>query len=170
MIQKLTLYLIFLLGFLNGVIAQKSKQKAAFKQSTKQRIFLYDKLYKELDQLSYNQFKDSIFNFTKDTLTRKDKTTVWWMPFKPAEISESWVPSVYVFTNTKGNLAIELPNTQSKRYSLFIYDGKILLYNISNLQEDKWIIEKSNFYHRGWYNFELYCNGELLERNKFLLQ
>lgn len=168
--RTLTLYLFFLLGFLNGVSAQRNKPKAANKKTAKQRIFLHNKLYKELDQISYKQFKDSIFNFTKDTLTRKDKTTVLWYPVNPLEIQESWVQSVYVFINSKGNLAVELPNTQSKRYSLFIYDGKVLLYNISNLQEDKWIIEKSNFYHRGWYNFELYCNGELLERNKFLLQ
>lgn len=168
--RRLTLYLFFLLGFLNGVTAQKSKQKAVDKKYPNQRIFLSKKLYKEFDQASYKQFKDSILNFSKDTLTRKDKNTVLWSPFNSIEIEENWVPSVYVFTNTKGNLAVELPNTQLKRYSLFIYDGKILLYNITNLQEDKWIIEKSNFYHRGWYNFELYCNGELLERNKFLLQ
>jgi hypothetical protein len=168
--SRFILFLFIILGFANGVNAQKNKQKTALKKAQKQRIFLHNKLYKELDQDNYNQFKDSIFNFTKDTLIRKDKNTVIWSPLNAIEIQENWIPSIYVFTNAKGNLAIELPNTQSKRYSLFIYDGKILLHNITNLQEDKWIIEKSNFYHQGWYNFELYCNGELLERNKFLLQ
>lgn len=167
--RTITLSLLFLLGFLNGISAQKNKQKAVNKNSPKQRIFLYDKLYKELDQASYRKFKDSIFNFTKDTLTRKDKSTVLWSPVNPIEIPESWTPSIYVFTNSKGNLTIEFPNTQSKRYSLLIYDDKVLLHNISNLQEDKWIIEKSNFYHRGWYSFEIYCDGELLEKNKFFL-
>lgn len=166
------LYIVLSLAFLfcKGVAAQKKSKKGLQKKTDKQQIFIKDKLYKELSKSSYNHFKDSIFKNTKDTLTRKDKNTVILSPVYKIELQENWIPSIYVFTNSKGNLAIELPNTQSKRYSLFIYDGKLLLHNITNLKEDKWVVEKSNFYHSGWYQFELYCDGELLERNKFYLQ
>ncbi|WP_439505899.1 hypothetical protein [Sediminibacterium sp.] len=156
--------------FSSTVAAQKNTKKVAQKSSIQQKIFIKGTLFKELSKADYNRFKDSIFKNTKDTLIRKNKTTVIFSPVLKMDIQDNWVPSIYVFTNLKGNLAIELPNTQSKRYSLLIYDGKQLLHNITNFHEDKWIVEKSNFYHSGWYHFELYCNGELLERNKFYLQ
>jgi hypothetical protein len=166
------LYILLSLAFLfcNGVAAQKKSKKRAPKKTDKQQILIKDKLYISLSKSAYNHFRDSIFKNTKDTLTRKDKNTVILSPVYKIDLQENWIPSIYVFTNAKGNLAIELPNTQSKRYSLLIYDGKLLLHNITNLQEDKWVVEKSNFYHSGWYQFELYCNGELLEKNKFYLQ
>lgn len=171
--QQFSLILFCLLGLFNLALGQKSKSYKAKKAEVTQRIFIKNKLYKELSPSEYKKFKDSIFANTKDTLTRIGKRT---LQFSPAsivptneQIQDNWVPSMYVFTNSKGNLTIQLPNTNTKRYSLFIYDGKLLLHNITNLQEDYWIIEKSNFYHSGWYNFELYCNGELLEKNKFQL-
>lgn len=167
------LILICFLGFFNLAEAQKIASKTAKKTTLSQKIFIKNKLFKELSASDYKKFKDSIFANTKDTLTRIGKRSVQFSPAvmisTTTQIQDNWAPSIYVFTNAKGNLTIQLPNTNTKRYSLFIYDGKILLHNISNLKEDYWIIEKSNFYHSGWYNFELYCNGELLERNKFLL-
>ncbi len=168
--MRLSILLSLAFLFCNGVAAQKKNKKRAPKKTDKQQIFIKDKLYIALSKSAYNHFKDSIFKNTKDTLTRKDKNTVILSPVYKIDLQENWIPSIYVFTNAKGNLAIELPNTQSKRYSLLIYDGKLLLHNITNLQEDKWVVEKSNFYHSGWYQFELYCNGELLEKNKFYLQ
>lgn len=171
--KRLSLILICLLGFFTIAAAQNKSSKAANRNALSQKIFIKNKLYKELSANEYKKFKDSIFANTKDTLTRIGKRRVQFspatLPYTTTQIQDNWVPSIYVFTNTKGNLTIQLPNTNTKRYSLFIYDGKLLLHNITNLQEDYWIIEKSNFYHSGWYNFELYCNGELLERNKFLL-
>lgn len=135
-----------------------------------QKILLNNQLYKELSQKDYQKFKDSVFKFTKDSLSRINKNTVAYFPFKSETPEESWTPSQYVFTNNLGNLVINLNNTQHKRYSLLIYSGMKLLINLTNIQEDKIILEKSNFYHSGWYQFELYCDGILLEKNKFLLQ
>lgn len=172
--KSLCLSVICLLPIFNMAVAQKAKLTRTNKAAENQRIFIKNKLYKELSASEYKKFKDSIFANTKDTLTRIGKRTLQFSPAtitsETTPIQDIWVPSSYVFTNSKGNLTIQLPNTNSKRYSLFIYDGKLLLHNITNLQEDYWVIEKSNFYHSGWYNFELYCNGELLEKNKFLLQ
>ena len=171
--KQLSLILICLLGLFNLAQGQKSKSNKANNAENSQRVFIKNKLYKEFSASDYKKFKDSIFTNTNDTLTRIGKRTLQFSPVTivttTAPIQDTWIPSKFVFTNTKGNLTIQLPNTNTKRYSLFIYDGKLLLHNITNLQEDYWIIEKSNFYHSGWYNFELYCNGELLERNKFLL-
>ena len=172
--RSFSLIIICFFGFLKLAVAQKKIPKSANKTAMTQRIFIKNKLFKELSASDYKKFKDSIFANTKDTLTRIGKRS---LQFSPAtieattspQIQDNWAPSIYVFTNSKGNLTIQLPNTNTKRYSLFIYDGKLLLHNITNLKEDYLIIEKSTIYHSGWYDFELYCNGELLERNKFLL-
>jgi hypothetical protein len=167
---KICLTVLFSFGVLYQSVAQKKRSTIPNTNAVSQRIFIGNKLFKTLDPEAYKIFKDSIFTQTKDSLSRIGKRTVVLVQTITPNTAEAWIPSQYVYTNAKGNLLIELPNTQSKRYSLFIYDGPLLLFNMTNLQEDKWIVEKGNFYHSGWYNFELYCNGELLERNKFLLQ
>lgn len=167
---KICLTVLFLIGVWYQCMAQKKRSATTNAADLSQRIFIDNKLYKTLDPAAYKIFKDSIFTKTKDSLTRIGKRTVVLVQISNPNAAEAWIPSQYVFTNSKGNLTIELPNTQSKRYSLFIYDGPLLLFNMTNLQEDKWIVEKGNFYHKGWYNFELYCNGELLEKNKFYLR
>lgn len=152
------------------VLAQKNVSSKRNAKPHTQKILLNNTLYKELRQKDYEKFKDSIFKFTKDSLSRINKNTVAYFPFKLEATTDSWIPSALVYTNNLGNLVISLKDTQHKRYSLLIYSGMKLLINLTNIQEDKIILEKSNFYHSGWYQFELYCDGILLEKNKFLLQ
>ena len=44
-----------------------------------------------------------------------------------------------------------------------------LLFELKDVKEKNFKIDKTNFYHSGWFKFELYENGELLEKNKFYL-
>lgn len=168
--MKVLFVLFTLLFWEQTALAQKKVSSKRNSGSQTQKILLDNKLYKELGQKDYQKFKDSIFKFTKDSLSRINKNTVVYFIAKPETLAETWTPSQFVYTNHLGNLVINLNNTQHKRYSLLIYSGMKLMLNLTNIQEDKIILDKSNFYHSGWYQFELYCDGILLEKNKFLLQ
>lgn len=168
--MKVLYLILFLFLCIQTATAQKRGKLKRNSKSDTQKILLNNKLFKELKQQDYKKFRDSIFNFTKDSLSRINKNTVAFFPAKTDTLALSWTPSPYVYTNNFGNLVISLNNTQHKRYSLFIYSGMKLLINLTNIKEDKIILEKSNFYHSGWYDFELYCDGIILEKNKFLLQ
>jgi len=80
-------------------------------------------------------------------------------------------PSKYVYTDTKGYLTISLPKAAVNQYKLIIYDtdGSIL-FTIEHIRETELIVEKVNFLHAGWFNFELFENGLLMEQNRFYIQ
>lgn len=95
-----------------------------------------------------------------DTLSRVNKK-----PVIPA-----FVPSRYVYTYKDGYVRVSLPDEPSKTYSIKFFDAdNNPLFELKNLTERNFKLEKSNFYKAGWYFFELYENGELLEKHKFLL-
>lgn len=80
-------------------------------------------------------------------------------------------PSRYVYTDARGLLVIALPKATVNRYKLVIYesDGSVL-FTIEQIREPELIVEKVNFLHTGWFNFELFENGLLLEQNRFYIQ
>jgi hypothetical protein len=43
------------------------------------------------------------------------------------------------------------------------------LFELTNLKEEYLIIEKVNFIRSGWYRFELFESGQLVEKNKFFI-
>ncbi|HPH36995.1 MAG TPA: hypothetical protein PL108_04985, partial [Sediminibacterium sp.] len=89
--------IICLLPLFNSAVAQKAKLTRTNKAAANQRIFIKNKLYKELSASEYKKFKDSIFANTKDTLTRIGKRTLQFSPAtKTSEtttIQDIWVPS-----------------------------------------------------------------------------
>jgi hypothetical protein len=77
-------------------------------------------------------------------------------------------PSQTVYTLKDNNIVISLLNTATIKYSIKFFDEKeSFLFEIKRVKEDIMIIEKVNFVRTGWYRFELYENGELIENNKF---
>lgn len=77
-------------------------------------------------------------------------------------------PSFYVYTNNEGNVYINLPDADKKAYSLKFFDeSNNLLFDINNIKEAGLILDKANFYHAGWFYFELYNDEKLVERHKF---
>ncbi len=81
-----------------------------------------------------------------------------------------FIPSVYVFTNKEGYVFINLPEAPQKKYTVKFYeeDGS-LLFELKNIIEKGLTLDKANFFHGGWFNFELYNDEKLLEKNKFYL-
>ncbi len=81
-----------------------------------------------------------------------------------------FIPSVNVFTNKEGYVFINLPDAPQKKYTVKFYeeDGT-LLFELKNIIEKGLTLDKANFFHGGWFNFELYNDEKLLEKNKFYL-
>lgn len=82
-----------------------------------------------------------------------------------------FVPSMYVYTARDGNIHLNLPNADSKKYSVKFYDeNDNFLFEIKNLKDQSLIIDKTDFYHAGWFKFELFEDDKLKEKHKFYIE
>jgi hypothetical protein len=75
-----------------------------------------------------------------------------------------------VYTNKEGYVFINLPDAPQKKYSLkFFEEDGSFLFEIKNIKDKGLTLDKANFYHAGWFNFELYNDEKLVEKHKFYL-
>ncbi|HUM98388.1 MAG TPA: hypothetical protein PK275_11070 [Chitinophagaceae bacterium] len=83
----------------------------------------------------------------------------------------AYTPSLYVYTNRDGYVRVTLPEGEKlKHYTIkFFDDSQTFLFEIKDLKERDFKLDKTNFYHAGWFHFELYNEGKLIERHKFYL-
>lgn len=110
------------------------------------------------------QFRDSILIQTKDTLFSRTFDTIIVKPFIP---KESFIPSMYVFTEKEGYVKIMLPGVVEKHYYIRFYEmDSSFLFEIKRIKASFIIVDKVNFVHAGWFMFELYEDGKLKEKNK----
>ena len=86
--------------------------------------------------------------------------------------TNAFTPSMHVYTNRDGYVRINLPDDEkSKKYSIkFFEETGTFLFELKEIKEKDFKIDKTNFYHAGWFRFELYENGKLLEKHKFYLE
>ncbi len=82
-----------------------------------------------------------------------------------------FVPSFYVYTNRDGYVFINLPDAEDKKYHIKFFESadNSFLFEIKNVKDKALTLDKANFYHAGWYIFELYNDEKLIERHKFYL-
>lgn len=96
-------------------------------------------------------------------ISGKDTTLV----FPPAKAGITY-PSSIIYTAKDNNIVIHLEDAASKKYSVKFFDeAEKFLFELTKLKEEYLIIEKVNFVRTGWYRFELYETGLLIENNKF---
>ncbi|MFI5185531.1 MAG: hypothetical protein ACHQF0_02310 [Chitinophagales bacterium] len=82
-----------------------------------------------------------------------------------------WVPSIYLYTARDGNIHLNLPEADLKRYSVKFYDeNNNFLFEVKDLKESSLILDKTNFFHSGWFKFELFADDKLKEKNKFYIE
>jgi hypothetical protein len=82
---------------------------------------------------------------------------------------EGWVPSKFVYTFKDGYIRINLPE-EDKKYSIkFFTSDDQPLFELKDIKERSFKIDKTDFYRSGWFKFELYEDGKLKEKNKFFL-
>jgi hypothetical protein len=131
-------------------------------------VFVKDTLLIQVEYPLYKRFKDSVAAYTKDTLTNITTFRAELSRFVPKPV---WKPSIYVYTNNTGYLNINIPAQDLNAYRVVFFDaeGKEL-FRINKIKEAELILDKANFKRSGWYDFELYKNNELVEKNKFFLQ
>jgi len=79
-------------------------------------------------------------------------------------------PSKRIYTARDNSIVIYLPDAAAKKYSAKFYDEhEKLAFELTRLREEYLILEKVNFSHSGWYRFELYEDGKIIEKNKFFV-
>lgn len=76
----------------------------------------------------------------------------------------------HIYIGRENNVIIELPDAEIKKYSIKFYDDSIQpIFELHKLAESFLTLEKVNFLHAGWYYYEIYENGKLVEKDKFYL-
>lgn len=123
-----------------------------------------DLLLGAMTELDLKHFRDSLNLQTKDTVFMKTADT---LVIKPFIAKEYYKPSRYVFTEKDGNIKILLADVASKKYEVkFFEEDNTEVFEIKHIKEPLVILDKTNFIHSGWFNFELYEDGKLKEKHK----
>ena len=87
-------------------------------------------------------------------------------PIKPPV----FVPSKFVFTGKDNNVIINLPDAENQKFSIKFFDeSENPVFEIRHVKESYLTLEKVNFLHAGWFNYQLYNNEVLLEKFKFFI-
>jgi len=80
------------------------------------------------------------------------------------------IPMYRVVANRDGLIRISLTDFSSKKYTIRFYeDDDTFLFELKDIKEASLMLEKSNFYHSGWFKSELYDEGKLVEKNRFFI-
>jgi hypothetical protein len=75
-----------------------------------------------------------------------------------------------IFTGRDNNVLLHLDNADTKKYSVKFFDeDNKNIFTLNKLHENDLIIDKVNFVHAGWFHFEVYESGKMIERNKFYI-
>ena len=78
-----------------------------------------------------------------------------------------FVPSSRVYTGADNNVIISLPDADKKKYTIkFFEENGTPLFEINKITEPYLTLEKVNFVHSGIFNFELFDEGILIEKDK----
>jgi hypothetical protein len=93
-----------------------------------------------------------------------DKDTGWLSP------AEERISSRYVRKERNSDLSIVVPSPHG-RYRIRFFDGQArLLFEIRQIRDSLLIVEKVNFRHAGLFQYELYKDNALVERNTFMIK
>src|SRR5690606_23906047 len=73
---------------------------------------------------------------------------------------ETYTPSSFVFTNPYGDVTVVLPAGKLNNFKIRFYEENgNTLFEINDIKEHIFTLDKSNFMHAGWFRFELFENG-----------
>ena len=100
-----------------------------------------------------------------DSISRKLDAVV-----KNKRNAEVTIPMYRIVANKDGLVRISLVDVANKNYSIKFYeDDDTFLFELKEIKEASLMLEKSNFYHSGWFKSELYENEKLVEKNRFFI-
>ncbi|HCF63670.1 MAG TPA: hypothetical protein DEU93_05475 [Chitinophagaceae bacterium] len=79
-------------------------------------------------------------------------------------------PSKRIFSSGNEQVVIVLPDAMIKHYTARFFNAEgTMIFELKNLRENYLIIEKVYFGKSGWYTFEIYDRGKLIEKNKLFI-
>jgi hypothetical protein len=111
------------------------------------------------------RYRNSKLDLLPDSLSRKIDAVV-----KSKNKPDVNVPMYRIVANKEGLVRISLVDFNNKKYSIKFYeDDDTFLFELKDIKESSLMLEKSNFYHSGWFKSELYENEKLLEKNRFFI-
>jgi hypothetical protein len=144
---------------LNGAMFVFSPVKKPLLDTAKNELTATER--KKLDPFSLEVNRPII---TMDSTLKKNS-------FDPKNKPDIFIPSNFIYTSSDGNVHLNLPGASEKKYSIKFYEENfIFLFEIKNIKETSLILDKTVFYHSGWFNFELYEDDKLKEKHKFYLK
>lgn len=84
----------------------------------------------------------------------------------------AYAPSLFVYTHPDGNIRIQVPNrSRLSRYRIRFYEAdNIFLFELKNLPAPYFQLDKTNFLHGGWFQFELLEDNRIIEKHKLYLE
>lgn len=141
----------------------------ALKTASNEKLYVVKRrnVYLNIPESGFKKFRDSLLYLTRDTMLYVSADSILIKPFEQKDIFRA---SRYVFTEKFGNVMIVLPEAEKKKYAVaFFEENKKPVFDIKEIKSTQLIVDKSNFIHSGWFWFELFENGELLERHKFFI-
>lgn len=123
-----------------------------------------DEIVGELNDRFIQRFRDSISMKTKDTITMSSRDTIVIKPFRPKEV---FGLSRYVFIDKAGLIHVELPWYARRKYLVKFFEEDLTpLFEIKEIRDATLLLDKANFMKAGWYYFEIFEDGKLLEKNR----
>jgi hypothetical protein len=145
-------------------------QQAETTKAEPEKFFIVkkrDSIILQVSEKNYKRFRDSIVVKTKDTIVFRSIDTIVLKPFIPREV---YKPSLFVYTEKDGNVAISLPEARRKQYAIkFFEEDNSPIFEIRQVKEPSILVDKVNFLHAGWFRFELYEDGKLKEKHRFFI-
>ncbi|MCH5718431.1 hypothetical protein [Niabella hibiscisoli] len=87
----------------------------------------------------------------------------------PNFIPSGFVQSTYIFTSPDRYVRVELPLDKRKYDLKFFGEAGQPLFELNNIKEKRFKLDRSYFTSAGYINFELYADDKLLEKNKVFL-
>ena len=111
------------------------------------------------------KYKNGKLDLFSDSVSKKINAVL-----KTVSRPELTVPLYHIITNSDGLVKIMLNDFNQKKYTIkFFEDDDTFLFEIKEIREASLLMDKSNFYHSGWFKSELYDSGKLIERNRFFI-
>ncbi|MEO6403923.1 MAG: hypothetical protein ABIY51_09550 [Ferruginibacter sp.] len=90
------------------------------------------------------------------------------IPPRPNDKNEITYPSTKIYTARDNNVVINLPDALYKKYHVKFFDElENMVFELNKLKDDYLILDKVNFVKAGWYRFEIFESGILVEKNRF---
>lgn len=83
----------------------------------------------------------------------------------------NYISNSYIYTASDGDVKINLPGADVSKYHIKFYDDATgdLLFELKNLKEKSFRLDRTAFYHSGWFMFELMEADKLILKNYIYL-